>query len=167
MFPDPTMLIIRLLSTRLRVLATIWIVAEVLVFIGVAHAIGLGWALLAGLATTLLGASLLKRAGAAAMIQLRGALRGRNHGVPRDALDGTLAAVAAAMLMLPGFLSGAVGLVLAVPFVRRRAAGWVRGGGLGIRFETSRGRSGPQIIDLERDDWSRTRPSGESGELLR
>ena len=160
------MLIIRLLSSRLRLLATIWAVAEGLVLIGVAHLIGRGWALLAGLATTLLGASLLKRAGAAAILQVRSALGGRHDGQPGDALDGTLAAVAAAALILPGFLSDAVGLALAIPAVRHRVARWIRDGGLGVRFEASRARSGPQVIDLDRGEWSRTRPSGK-GELLR
>ena len=161
------MLIIRLLSPRLKLLATIWIVVEVMVFLAAVHVIGLGWALLAGVATTLLGASLLKRAGAAAMMRLRGALQGGHDGRPQDALDGTLAAVAAAALILPGFLSDAVGLALAMPAVRGRVARWVRAGGLGVRFEGSHGRPGPQVIDLDRDEWSATRSPGESGGLRR
>lgn len=160
------MLIIRLLSTRLRLLATIWLVAEVLVFLAVVQLIGLGWALLVGLATTLVGASLLRRVGASAMMRLRASLGGR-HGQPQDALEGTLAAMSAAALMLPGFMSDGIGLALAVPAVRSRAARWVRDGGLGIRFEAENSRSGPQVIDLDRDEWTRTRPSGEGGELLR
>ena len=166
MFPDTTMLIIRLLSTRLKLLAMIWLVAEALVFLAVVKLIGFGWALLAGLATTLIGASLLKRVGASAMMRLRGSLGGRHH-QPQDALEGTLAAVSAAALMLPGFISDGLGLVLAVPAVRSRVARWVRDGGLGIRFEAGSGSSGTQVIDLDRDEWTRTRPSGEGGEMLR
>ncbi len=161
------MLIIRLLSTRLKLLVTIWIVAEVLVFVGVAELVGLGWTLLAGLASTLLGAWLLKRTGAAAMMRLRGALQGRHDGRPDDVLDGTMAAFAAAALILPGFLSDAVGLTLAIPVVRTRAARWVRGGGLGIRFKEGGARSGPRTIDLDKDEWNRTRSPSEGGELLR
>lgn len=160
------MLIVRLLSTRFKLLLTTALVAEVLVFVGVAHEIGLGWALLAGVVTTLLGASLLKRTGAAAMVRLRGALQGRHDGRAQDALEGTLAAVAAAALILPGFLSDVVGLALSVPAVRSRAARWVRDGGLGVRFERNNAASGPRTIDLDRDEWSRTRPAGEGGELL-
>ena len=161
------MLIIRLLSTRLRLLITIWIVAEVFAFIGVTQLIGLGWALLAGLASTLIGVSLLKRAGTAAMMRLRGTLQGRHDGRLEDVLDETLSALAAAALVLPGFLSDTVGLMLAIPTVRRRAARWVRSGGLGVRFKASDGRSGPRTIDLERDEWTRTRLPGDGGELLR
>ena len=159
--------ITRLLSTRLKLLATLWIVAEVLAFVGVTRLVGLGWALLAGLATTLLGASMLKRAGAAAMVRLRGVLQGRHDGRPQDALDGTLATVAAAALILPGFLSDTLGLTLAIPVVRGRVARWVRGGGLGIRFAQTAGRPGPQTIDLDRDEWTHTRSRSEGGELLR
>lgn len=161
------MLIIRLLSTRLKLLVTIWIVAEVLVYIGVAELIGLGWSLLAGLASTLLGAWLLKRTGAAAMLRLRGALQGRHDGRPDDVLDSTMAAFAAAALILPGFLSDAIGATLAIPAVRTRAARLVRGSRVGIRVKEGGGRSGPRTIDLDQDEWARTRPSGEGGELLR
>ena len=160
------MLIIRLLSTRLKLLVTTWIVAEVLVFVGVAELIGLGRALLAGFAGALLGAWLLKRTGAAAMMRLRGALRGRRDGHPDDVLDGSLAAFAATALILPGFLSDAVGAALAIPLVRTRVARWVRAGGLGVRFKETGGRSGPRTIDLDGDEWTRTRTSGEGGKLL-
>ena len=125
-----------LLSSRLKLLFTIWVVSEVLVFVGVAHLIGFGWALLAGIATSLIGASLLKRAGAAAMMRLRGALQGRHGGEDSDVLDGSLVALGAAALILPGFLSDAFGLAMAVPAVRDRALHWIRGGGLGVRVGT-------------------------------
>ena len=155
-----------LISTRLKLLLTIWVVMEVLAFVGLVSLIGVGWTLLAGIATTLLGASILKRAGTAAMLRLRGVLQGRHDGRVDDVLDGTLAALSAAALILPGFLSDAFGLALAVPALRGLASRWVRRGGLGLRFETSGGRSGPPTIDLGRDEWTRTRPSRDRGELL-
>lgn len=156
-----------LLSTRLKLLVTVWFVSEVLVFIGVAELIGFGWALLASFTTTIIGFSLLKRAGAAAMMRLRGAFQGRHDGGLEDVLDGTMATVAAVALILPGFLSDIVGLMLAVPAIRGHAARWVRAGGLGIRVEAKADRAGPQTIDLERGEWTRTRPSKENGGLLR
>lgn len=155
-----------LLSTRIKMLLALWFAAEILVFVGIVHLVGLGLALLAGLATTLLGASMLKRAGAAAMIRLRGVVQGRHDGRLEDVLDGALTTLAAVALILPGFLSDAVGVALAIPVVRGRASRWVRSGGLGLRFESGAG-TGPRTIDLERDQWSRTRPPRDGGELVR
>ena len=156
-----------LLSTRLKLLITVWIVCEVLVFVGAAHLVGIGWVLIVGVATTLFGASLLKRAGAAALTRLREPLQERHDGRHDGVLDGTLKALAAAALILPGFLSDAVGLALSIRAVRARATRWVRGGGLGVRFKDSDDRPGPRTIELGRDEWTHARPRDEGDELPR
>ena len=91
-------------------------------FLAVVHLlVGLGGALLAGLAATLFGGWLLKRTGAAAVLRLRATLSGRGESAPGEILDGTVRALAALALLLPGFLSDAIGLALTIPAVRAAA----------------------------------------------
>lgn len=73
------------------------------------------------LLTAALGAFLVKRQGLAA---LKGAERDMAAGkVPVEAaIDGAFLALAAPLLMTPGFISDAMGFLLLVPAVRRTAA---------------------------------------------
>ncbi len=97
--------------------ALLLVVAEIVVFVLVAHAIGWWWAILAGIATTVLGAVLLKREGVRAWRRLRSAV---NEGRPPGGDAGTgVAGLAGALLLLgPGFITDTVGLLLLVPPVR-------------------------------------------------
>lgn len=147
-----------LLSTRIKLALALWFLAEVLAFSLVAHWIGVPRAILVGVITSLLGLSLLRRAGTSALMKLHASLDGRVV-VERDAshfLDETLATVGALALLLPGFLSDAVGLALAVPALRDRVAGWI--GRDGLRTGRS-ARQGPSTIDLEPDEWRQTDPT--------
>lgn len=149
-----------LLSTPVKIALSAWLIAEALVFVLVVGAIGFPAAVLVGVLTSLVGWTLLKRAGSSAMIKLRAALDGRRtvDGAPQHFVDETLATVGAIALLVPGFLSDVVGLALAVPAIRDRTAGWLdRRGGL-ARWQATDGerRSGPAEIDLEPDQWRRT-----------
>ncbi len=149
-----------LLSPRVKLLVAFWATAEALVFLAVVHVVGLGGALLAGLAATFLGGWLLKRTGAAAVLRLRATLSGRGESAPGEILDGTVRALAAMALLLPGFLSDAIGLALAIPAVRAAAIRKLSGRDWHRRFGEPGSRRGSTAIDLASDEWSVSPPPG-------
>jgi UPF0716 protein FxsA len=122
----------------------LWLVAEVVAFWAVVQAIGVSGAVMVGLLTSLAGLALFRMIGRQAVEGLKNAAEGQN---PREGafLDGTLAAIGATLLILPGFASDFVGLALASPSAR----GW-----LARRFAPSFvKRAAPGVIDLDPDDW--------------
>jgi UPF0716 protein FxsA len=100
-----------------RVLVGLWALAEVVVLVLVASWIGVGWTVLAALATTALGWVLLARQGTRALAELRE--RARERRAPGRALgDAGLIAVGGVLMVLPGFLGDAVGLLCLLPPTR-------------------------------------------------
>ncbi|HEY3503450.1 MAG TPA: FxsA family protein [Actinocatenispora sp.] len=90
---------------------------ELGVLFAVAQLIGIGWALLILLATTLVGAYLIRRVGPRAWRRFRGAVdAGRAPGA--EATDGLLSLAGALLIAFPGFLTDLVGAALFVPPVR-------------------------------------------------
>jgi UPF0716 protein FxsA len=95
--------------------------AELAVLLGVAHFLGLGWALLILLATSAIGVVLVSRVGPRTWRRFRGALdEGRPPGA--EATNGLLALAAAALIAFPGYLSDVVGALLLIPALRKLAA---------------------------------------------
>ncbi len=154
-------------SRLVRVALLAWIGLEIAAFLLVVHLIGPGGAVLAGLATSLLGFSQLRRAGLSAVAKLRAGFGGRTSGGATGGplVDETLGTVGGLCLLLPGFLSDIVGLALAVPAVR----GWARARlgrwagrrvGLGSAKQGSSKhgstKHGPGAIDLDPTDWRHT-----------
>jgi UPF0716 protein FxsA len=102
---------------RVRVLVGLWALAEVVVLVLVASWIGVGWTVLAALATTALGWVLLARQGTRALAELRE--RARERRAPGRALgDAGLIAVGGVLMVLPGFLGDVVGLLCLLPPTR-------------------------------------------------
>lgn len=96
------------------------LVAEIVVFVLVAHWIGVGLTILLVLASSLVGAWLLRAAGLRAWRGLRAAgMAGRAPGP--EVSQGLLGLLSGLLLVVPGFLTDVVGLVLLVPPVRRLA----------------------------------------------
>jgi UPF0716 protein FxsA len=111
---------VRLLTLAL-VLPAATALVELVVLLAVGHLIGLGWALLILLGTSLLGAVLLRRVGGRAWRRFRAtANSGRPPG--REATDGALALTASLLITFPGFLTDALGALLFLPPVRAAAA---------------------------------------------
>ncbi len=142
---------------NLGTLLLLGLAAEIVAFIAVVDWLGAGPAVLLGLGSTLLGAARLKRLGGAAFGRLREAASGRAN-QEEAFIDGALDALGAVLLILPGFITDALGLALLAPSCRD----WVKGrigmsaGPLsGRRTERFRAAQGPQTIDLETRDWSR------------
>jgi UPF0716 family protein affecting phage T7 exclusion len=99
--------------------------AEIAVFILVGDAIGVLPTLGLTLLSMIVGAVLLKRQGVAALNNIRAEVaRGR---VPaRPVAEAAMVAVAGFLLIVPGFLTGAAGLLLFIPAVRSAIWGRMR-----------------------------------------
>jgi UPF0716 protein FxsA len=89
-------------------------IAEIVVFLSVAHAIGGGWAILLLLAFSVTGLALLRREGIRGWRRFRAAA---DEGRPPGAeVANSLAGLGGALLLaLPGFLTALAGLLLLVP----------------------------------------------------
>ena len=108
---------VRRRPTRLRTVIGLGALAEVVVYVLVVSWIGLGWTLLATVATSALGGLLLARQGRAALGELR--LRAQEHRAPGRALgDAGLIALGGLLMVLPGFVGDLLGLLCLLPFTR-------------------------------------------------
>jgi UPF0716 protein FxsA len=105
--------------------AALLVLAEIVVFVLLVQAIGIGWTLLALLVTSALGGWLLRREGVRAWRALREtASSGRPVGA--GATRGVVGLLGALLLVVPGFITDVVGLMLLIPPVRRLAGGRVQ-----------------------------------------
>jgi UPF0716 protein FxsA len=101
----------------LRTVIGLGALAEVVVYVLLASRIGLGWTILATLATSALGWMLLARQGTKALGELR--LRAEEHRAPGRALgDAGLVALGGLLMVLPGFLGDLLGLLCLLPGTR-------------------------------------------------
>jgi UPF0716 protein FxsA len=102
---------------RLRLTVGLLGLIEIIVFILVAGWIGIGWTILATLATSALGWVLLARQGVRALGELRERARTRQP-AGRELGDAGLIAVGGLLMVLPGFLGDLVGLLCLLPLTR-------------------------------------------------
>ena len=92
-------------------LAVLWPVAELFVAIQVAHAVGVVPTIVLLIAGWPLGTWALRRQGAAAWRRLGLAL-GEGRTPAREVVDGALVVIGGVLLMIPGFITDAIGLLL-------------------------------------------------------
>jgi UPF0716 protein FxsA len=114
----------------------IFVAAEIAAFVAVGLQIGFGWAVLLLIGLSALGPFAVRRVGLGVLTRTQERLAAGE--VPtRQVLDGVLILAGGAMICLPGFISGALGLLLMVGAVRDVV---VRTGGywLGRRVTTLR-----------------------------
>ena len=108
---------------RLAVIAAILVtipIIEIAVLIGIGQVIGLGWTLALMLATSALGAWLLRREGGRAWRAFQADLvEGRPPG--STATDGLLVLLGAVSMLVPGFVSDLIGAFMIAPPTRRLA----------------------------------------------
>lgn len=99
------------------------IVVELMVLVAVGHAIGVLATIGLLILASLVGAALLRREGARTLAAFVEALRTRRP-PHQELLDGMLIAAAGVLIVLPGFVSDVLGLLLLLPptraLVRRR-----------------------------------------------
>ena len=95
----------------------LWPLIEIALFVVIGGKIGLWWTLLVVIGTGVGGVALLRELGLSTTERLRGEM-GRIRDPLGTAGDGVLRALAALLLILPGFLTDALGLLLLLPPVR-------------------------------------------------
>ena len=121
-------------------------VVEVLAFIEVGRAIGWLAAFVLLIATSLLGAQLLRIQARAAIERVSLAVSGQRP-TPAAAIDGALRFLGAALLVVPGFVTDALGALLLLPFtrslVRRRISRHYAGRLMSFSARAGRFASGP------------------------
>ena len=107
---------------RVRMVAGLLVLAELVVYVLVAQWIGLGWTILATLATSVLGWMLLARQGTRALADLRERARSRRS--PGTELGNAgLVAAGGLLMVLPGFIGDVVGLLCLLPGTRSLVRG--------------------------------------------
>ncbi|MCB0860105.1 MAG: FxsA family protein [Solirubrobacterales bacterium] len=98
-------------------LLIIWPIAELFVMVQVAQWIGFFWMLFAIFASTVSGILILKHRGRAHWRRFRGAVDERRPPA-REAFDGVMITAGALLLIIPGFITSALGLLLLFPPTR-------------------------------------------------
>jgi UPF0716 protein FxsA len=96
------------------------VIAELVAFVFVARYIGVGWTVLLVVATSLLGAFLLKREGTRAWTRFRDVQEAGGRPGPH-LVRAVVGLGAALLLVVPGFLTDIAGLLLLIPPVRSLA----------------------------------------------
>ena len=118
---------------------------ELVLFVLVATWIGLGWTILATVATSALGAMLLGRQGTKALADLSDRAQSRQP-AGRELGDAGLIALGGLLMLLPGFLGDLVGLLCLLPGTR----GLVRGLLTRVVLARAPGLRGPVRVESVR-----------------
>src|SRR5579884_1405765 len=123
---------------------------ELAAFIAVAATIGVGWALALILAGSFCGLMLLRHGGGAHVARIRSAMRGRSFSALQADGAGGLVLLSGVLLLIPGFITDAVAVVLLVfPALRRLAEAF------GFRPSVQHRRPEDGVLDLEPEQWRR------------
>jgi UPF0716 protein FxsA len=107
---------------RVRLVAGLLVLAELVVYVLVAQWIGLGPTILATLATSVLGWVLLARQGTKALADLRERARTRRS-AGAELGNAGLVAAGGLLMVLPGFIGDVVGLLCLLPGTRSLVRG--------------------------------------------
>jgi UPF0716 protein FxsA len=144
------------------------VLAEIAAFILVGELIGVPATLGLVLLGMLAGAVLLRRTGIATLARVRTDVAARQ--IPaRSLVEGAVLALAALLLIIPGFVSDFVGIALFIPAVREGAWRWLRRR-MPIRpgSADAASASGAPVIDLDRSEFGESaRPSVRPDSLWR
>lgn len=124
---------------------------EIAVFVTVAVWVGFNWALL-GIVTGSLAGVLMLRSGGAQIGQIRIVLGDRQMSALEADTGSMMFLVAGILLLVPGFITDLIGLVLLTKPVRRAFAALI------LRAIRSPPQRGGGVVDLEPDQWRHVPP---------
>ncbi len=127
---------------------------EIAVFIEVGSWIGVFPTIALTIATAMAGTVMLRMQGVTLLTRMRGEMdAGRTPG--EDLVQGALMVVASILLLIPGFVTDFIGLLLFVPPLRAAAARYVvaRANVTVVQAGGARTRGG-RVVDLDEDGWT-------------
>jgi UPF0716 protein FxsA len=127
----------------LRLALAIWVIAEAAAFFGLAYLIGFAYTLMVFIGTSFLGVALVQYVGAKSFRAARDYLN--SGGDPSRELPNGYALAGAVCLIVPGFVTDLIGLLLLFPPTRLL----FRGLGRWIAARTPTMRFGGDVIDGE------------------
>lgn len=122
-------------------------IAEIAVFVAVAAHFGFLQALAFTILTSALGVLVLRHAGQAQLAQFRSAVGNGGMTVFEAHAGSLLTVLGGLLLVLPGFITDAIGALLLIPALRRWIAG-VFGGAVARRTQRETG-----VVDLDPEEW--------------
>ncbi|WP_249691567.1 FxsA family protein [Stappia sp. WLB 29] len=137
---------------------------EILVFVEVGSEIGAVPTVLLTIATAVAGSLMLRLQGLSLLRRVRAEMdRGQVPG--EDIMQGALIVVASVLLLIPGFVTDALGLLLFVPPLRAAIARiMVRNAKVTVvRAGARRKGQGEGVVDLDRNDWTDIDGDGKGG----
>ena len=122
--------------------------AAIVLFVLVAIWIGFLWALLAVVSTSVIGAVMLRMGGGAHVERVKVALGPERVTALQSDSAGTMYLLAAILLLIPGFITDAIGLLLLIAPLRR-----LLGALLLKAFTASSPPRRDGVVDLDPDEW--------------
>jgi UPF0716 protein FxsA len=127
-------------------------IVEIAVFVLVAQAIGF-WPALAGvLLLSLLGAAVVSRQGFSLVAEIRSTIQA-GHMPARALADAMLVGIAGLLLLLPGYITDVLGLLLLIPPLRHWSYRWLaRRMGIGPAAAPAAGTA-PKVVELDSNDF--------------
>ncbi|MDF2690271.1 MAG: FxsA protein [Gammaproteobacteria bacterium] len=107
-----------------KLLSLVWIILELIVFFWVAHVIGLGWAILLVVFSSLIGGVLMRRFGLANLQKAQLKMM-QGESPTHEMLSAVAIMMGGIFMIVPGFISSIIGLFLLVPKLRDPIANWI------------------------------------------
>lgn len=136
---------------------------EIALFVLLGDLVGVVPVLLGVLVTALLGSFIIRRQGLSLLLEIR-QLTAQGRMPARQMAEGVMLAVAGALLLTPGYFTDTIGFLLLVPPIRQWLYAYLAskitvvevGAGARGAAQTRRpGSQGPDVIDLDEDEWQR------------
>lgn len=128
---------------------------EIAVFIWVGGLIGVLPTILLTLVTAVAGTIMLRQQGLSLLTRMQKELdAGRAPG--NEVMQGAMIVLASILLLIPGFVTDAIGLLLFIPPVREALAKFIISRSNVVIVQGGQGARGPgdHVVDLDEADWS-------------